>query len=112
MIAHPPVDIIGGDLYLHDVYLQDESGNPFDITGHTFTVKMRDKREGTVIAVAVMTAAVYGAGTSGVVRIQMSAAATSATADVADFGVYALRDDTLQTTILTVDANIEKGVAS
>lgn len=109
MNTHPPVQILGGDIFIHDIHLYDENDALIDISLHTFTVKMRTKREGDIIAAAVMTAA---PATLGVVRITMTAAATTNLAASYDRGIYALRDDTLQLTLLTAEALIEKGVAS
>ena len=108
MSTHPPTKITGGDSFIHDVYTYDENGNVLDLSGHTFTAKMRTKVGGEVIAAAAMTVT----PNPGYVRIEMTAAATDALAAVAERGVYALRDDTSETTLITVEAFIEPGVAT
>lgn len=107
---HPVVEITGGDLYLHDIYLYDEAGALLDVSGHTFTAKVRTKIEGEEI---VLTSGVTAATTGpGCVRFTIPAAGTTQLADTHDSCVYAVRDTTTQSTILVVPATVVAGVAA
>lgn len=109
MNTHPIVEITGGDLYLHDLFLYDEAGELLSgFNTHTFSTKIRTMPEGDQIVVAATAAYL----TEGVVRFTIPAASTATIAASYDRCVYAIRDDTLQITLLTVEATVTKGVAS
>lgn len=109
MITHPEVQIIGGDVYIHDLHLfDDETDDPIDVSGHSFSFKFRTHREGADLNVAGTCVA---SGTN-IVRLTVSAGETTALAANVNTCVYAMRDDTLGITLLEVDARVQQGVAS
>lgn len=107
MKTHPPVTVIAGDVFTHDVTLLDEeTGEPWDVTGHTFSAWMVTGIGGTVIEAAAMTAAVVSAN---VVRIEMTKEVTAAVGALTERGVYYFRDDTDDFTIpMPIEALVAK----
>jgi hypothetical protein len=98
---HPQVEVVAGDIYLHDFNFQNADGTPIIVTGNTYSVKVTLEWDGAEIDCNATAVVLDGPG--GVVRVQILAADTLTLFDTPGAIVVRLRNDTLQTTLLTYE---------